>query len=120
MTETERLIDNFAALKSYGVTGTSPLEPTFPIAMPGLAEKNPVWISFVLPLGLEESSYQVTEIIPLGAQKEFVPRTALGRKLLSLRQRAIASGMQLLSEDEVLAEVRRRRGETTNDETDIY
>jgi len=120
MTETERLIDDFAARKSYGVTGTSPLEGTFPIAMLGLSVKNPVWISFVLPLGLEEGSCQITEVISLGEQKEFVPRTAFGRKLLSLRKRAIASGMQLLSEDEVLEEVRRRRGETNNDEKDVY
>ena len=41
----------------------------------------------------------------------FTPRTALGMKLMSLRNRAIASGMKLLSEDEILNEVRRRRGE---------
>jgi len=41
----------------------------------------------------------------------FTPRTALGMKLMSLRNRAIASGMKLLSEDEILTEVRRRRGE---------
>ena len=120
MTETERLIDDFAARKSYGVTAISPVESTFPIQMLGLSGKNPVWISFELPLGLEEGSCQVTEVISLDEHKKFVPRTALGRKLLSLRKRAIASGMRLLSEDEVLEEVRRRRGETKNDETNVY
>jgi hypothetical protein len=41
----------------------------------------------------------------------FVPKTGLGKRLLDLRNRAIASGIRLLSEDEVLEEVRRRRGE---------
>jgi len=39
--------------------------------------------------------------------------------LASLRRRAVASGMRLLSEDEVLEEVRRRRGELENDEADL-
>jgi len=36
-------------------------------------------------------------------------RTALGEKLKGIRDRALANGMTLLSEGEVLAEVRRRR-----------
>lgn len=40
----------------------------------------------------------------------FVPKTVLGKKLLSLRNKAIISGMKLLSEDEVLEEVKHRRG----------
>ena len=39
------------------------------------------------------------------------PRSDLGRRLLSLRSRALASGVKLLNEDEVLEEVARRRGE---------
>lgn len=41
----------------------------------------------------------------------FIPRTALGLKLMSLRNRAIASGMKLWSENEILTEVKRRREE---------
>jgi hypothetical protein len=44
----------------------------------------------------------------------------LGRKLLDLRNRAIAAGIRLLTEDEVLEEVRRRRGEIEGDEKDLY
>jgi hypothetical protein len=44
----------------------------------------------------------------------------LGRRLLSLRNRAIASGMKLLSEDEVLKEVKRRRGELGDSEAHVY
>ena len=46
----------------------------------------------------------------------FVPRSDWGWKLVELRKRAIDEGMRLLSEDEVLEEVRRRRGEQNDDE----
>jgi hypothetical protein len=46
----------------------------------------------------------------------FVPRTNFGKKLLELRKKAIDEGMRLLSEDEVLEEVRCRRGDQNNDE----
>ena len=52
--------------------------------------------------------------------EEFVPRTELGRKLLALRNQAIQAGMKLLTEDEILEEVRRRRGEVEENEADIY
>lgn len=41
----------------------------------------------------------------------FAPKTELGRHLLAIRQRALANGMQTYTQDQVLAEVRRRRGE---------
>jgi hypothetical protein len=42
--------------------------------------------------------------------KEFIPQTALAQKLWSIRQRAIASGMQLLTESELEQELAERRG----------
>jgi hypothetical protein len=51
--------------------------------------------------------------------EEFTPRTPLGKKLTQLRMRAMAAGMRLLSQDEVLEEVRRRRGEVEDDETHV-
>jgi hypothetical protein len=39
------------------------------------------------------------------------PRTALGKTLLALRNQAIAKGLPLLNADEILEEIRRRRGE---------
>ncbi len=41
----------------------------------------------------------------------YEPRTALGRKLIELRRAYILGGGKLLSQDEVLEEVRRNRGE---------
>ncbi len=40
---------------------------------------------------------------------EFVARSPLGRRLLSLRKKAVAEGMSLLTEEEVLDEVSNRR-----------
>jgi len=64
------------------------------------------------------------EEIPLQRRVEwsiaFVPRTDLGKRLVALRNKAIAAGMQLLSEEEVLEEVKRRREEHEENETDLY
>ena len=40
-----------------------------------------------------------------------VAKTDLGRKLMELRNKAIASGIHLLTQDEVLLETKKRRGE---------
>ncbi|MEW6138772.1 MAG: hypothetical protein AB1733_11115 [Thermodesulfobacteriota bacterium] len=59
------------------------------------------------------------EIMLCSGSGAFIPRTALGQKLASLRNRAIASGMKFLTENEVLEEVKRRRGELDIDEKDV-
>ena len=43
-------------------------------------------------------------------ESDFVPQTPLGKKLWEIRQRAIASGLQLLNEDEIEQELAARRG----------
>ena len=43
-------------------------------------------------------------------QANTVERTALGKRLAALRAKAIDAGMRLLTEEEVLVEVKRRRG----------
>jgi hypothetical protein len=42
--------------------------------------------------------------------EEFVPKTPLGQRLWDIRQRAIAQGMQLLTESELGQELAERRG----------
>ncbi|MGC8660215.1 MAG: hypothetical protein ACP5U1_14210 [Desulfomonilaceae bacterium] len=78
------------------------------------------WVKLTLPLGKEKMSNHITDVHSLAKKIEFIPRTNLGRKLLELRKRAIDEGMRLLSEDEVLEEVRRRRGEENTNEAHIY
>jgi len=41
----------------------------------------------------------------------YKPRTSLGEKLIALREKAIANGLRLLDADEIIDEIRRRRGE---------
>ena len=57
----------------------------------------------------QEYRYQNGELVRSG--EGYNERITLGKKLAALRTKAIAHGMQLLSEDEVLQDVRRRRGE---------
>jgi len=42
------------------------------------------------------------------AHSQYIP---LGKRLMALRQKAIAEGIELLSTEEILAEVKHRRGE---------
>lgn len=123
MTLTERLTSEWDARKATGV-----LFPTYLVEWSGYGERLPTesqrrdasWVELRLPLPEEDISCRSTEIIFLEATEAFVPRTPLGKKLLSLRTRAIAAGMRLLSADEVLEEVKRRRGELGDDEADVY
>jgi len=46
---------------------------------------------------------------PYTGDRKFEPKTELGKKLLEIRNRAIENGMDLLSTEEVLEEVRSRR-----------
>ena len=69
-------------------------------------------LRMVLPTEFPVGAVRVTlESITSKVDQEFQPKTDLGRHLWEIRQRAIANGMKLLSQDEVLLEVRNRRGE---------
>jgi hypothetical protein len=57
-------------------------------------------------------SYQSLAVIPESiAQRSYVPRTELGKRLLALREEAIANGLPLLTVAEIRNEMARRRGE---------
>lgn len=72
-------------------------------SLPALGEQE------TISYGLEARLFDPTKI-------NYVPRTELGKRLLLLREQAMRAGMKLLSVDEVLEEVRRRRGELEEDE----
>lgn len=78
------------------------------------------WVACVYPVSKEKSTSRAIEVMPSDWEAEFIPRTLLGKRLMALRTKAIAAGMRLLSEEEVLEEVRRRRGELDDNETDLY
>jgi hypothetical protein len=72
------------------------------------------------PVAPGRSTSQAT-VVSLSCWKtEFTPRTEFGRRLCALRNKAIAAGMKLLSAEEVLEEVKRRRGEINADETNLH
>jgi hypothetical protein len=54
--------------------------------------------------------------LPPAPVAAYRPRTALGRRLLELRARIVATGMPLLDWDGVEREVRERRGDLGGDE----
>jgi|GEM_PF-1963409 len=43
----------------------------------------------------------------------FTPKSELGKRLLAIRERAIAGGLKLLTEEEILHEVMLRRGDVS-------
>ncbi|BAU11368.1 hypothetical protein LEP3755_18620 [Leptolyngbya sp. NIES-3755] len=58
-----------------------------------------------------EAQDQVLKMVQsLKPEPEFVPQTPLAKKLWEIRQRAIAEGMTLLSEEELEQELAERRG----------
>jgi hypothetical protein len=52
------------------------------------------------------------------AERKFAARTPLGKKLVAIRERAIAGGMKLLTEAQITEEIESRRGELPNDKTE--
>lgn len=58
-----------------------------------------------------ESQEEVLKLAQsLKPQSEFIPQTPLAEKLWEIRQRAIANGMNLLTEEELEQELAERRG----------
>jgi hypothetical protein len=58
-----------------------------------------------------EAQDQVLQLAQsLKPEPEFVPQTPLGKKLWEIRQRVIAEGMKLLTEEELEQELAERRG----------
>jgi hypothetical protein len=67
----------------------------------------------------EGSGSLVTRVGPWAGPPTCIARTPLGQRLMALRESAIAAGMRLMSEDEILEEVARRRGELQSNDTDL-
>ena len=51
-------------------------------------------------------------------ERKFAARTPLGKKLVEIRERAIAAGMKLLTEAQITEEIESRRGEQPNGKTE--
>lgn len=77
------------------------------------------WLRILLPLGPEKSTSQACEVQWVRPGRGFTPRTALGKRLWELRQQAIGQGTSLLAEEEILEEVKKRRGERLHGPADL-
>lgn len=75
------------------------------------------WLS---PALREKSTCHSTEIAPSRWNEPPAPTTSPIERLKALRAKAIAEGMPLLSEDEILEETRQRRGESAEHEENLY
>jgi hypothetical protein len=116
------LVDDPISRVSSGMTFPPPLFDGFgryETAISALRAAPP-WVDFVFPVGMEQSTNQITKGRTTEWVGGFIPRTDLGKRLVALRNKAIAAGMLLLDEDEILEEVRRRRGEIEGDEADLH
>ena len=60
-----------------------------------------------------DSSIRACHITARGdtEKRAYLPKTALGKRLMALRNQAIAKGLPLLNASEIVEEIRRRRGE---------
>ncbi len=68
-------------------------------------------------LDVEPEAEQADRIAGPAVEKEAPAKTPLGKKLMEIRARAIASGMDLLTQEEILSEIENRRGETPDGKT---
>jgi hypothetical protein len=71
-------------------------------------DEEPLW-SQLPPDAQEQVLEMVRSLLPQPAAA-FVPETPLAKKLWEIRQRAIANGMKLLTEEELEQELAERRG----------
>jgi len=71
--------------------------------------------SYCKAVEVSSSCCQASQITVWGGTEKprYRPRTALGEKLIALRNQAIAKGLRLLNADEITEEILRRRGEIT-------
>jgi len=60
---------------------------------------------------LPQAQGDIPVAIAPAAHTSFQPQSELGRRLFAVRQQAISVGMPTLTQDEVLTELRQRRGE---------
>jgi hypothetical protein len=93
-------------------------QESYSIVLGGAISKPPETPEYKIhykPVEVSSSCRQANQvIIRSGTEKpKYRPRTALGKKLMALRNQAIAKGLTLLNSNEIIEEVHTRRGEVT-------
>jgi len=73
-------------------------------------------LQLTLPPDFPQGPVRITiETLPPVKAPDFKPQTEFGKRLLDIRQQAIAKGMPLKTTDEILAEIREDRREANDD-----
>jgi len=73
-------------------------------------------LQLTLPPDFPQGRVRVTiETLPPVKELNWKPQTEFGKRLLEIRQQAIAKGMSLNTTDEILAEIREDRREDCDD-----
>lgn len=114
MSAFDRSLASLKAMESKEVTG---LPKATSLCLLGVAAMLPMGVSdnttlVVYKLQITSGACsQVSEIRAPTTRQKYVPKTPLGERLLVLREQAIARGIPLLTEVQILEEVMRRRGE---------
>ena len=116
---TMTLADEISSRMTAGRVRPLTLNRTSSIADRPVEEATP-GMKILGPVAPGRSTSQATVVFLSRWKTEFTPRTEFGKRLYVLRKKAIAAGMKLLSAEEVLEEVKRRRGEMNADETDLH
>jgi len=103
--------ESFASvIKGGAVASVLPLLTLSPGELPAKKVESPYVVQ------AQEGASHVAQIdyISRWDENKSQPRTPLGKRLWAIRERAIANGMSLLSEDEILKEIEFRRGEVNH------
>lgn len=102
-----------AVLKYVAVVGVmfiaTPTIGTVPTTVPNLPEKTTLLSDKTSLSNPYTGSLRISHAPPEKQKKS--QRVPLGKRLMALRQKAIEDGLTLLTTDEILAEVKHRRGE---------
>lgn len=116
MSVTEQIFARLLAEETYSVV-TKPAALFAMLSLLSGALPAPTVIPHKIPyikaIEVSDSYSQVCRTTEWGTteKREYRPKTALGERLMALRNKAIAKGIILLDRNEIDEEVRRRRGE---------
>ncbi len=117
MTLTEQTLARMRSEESYSVVGAFALLVAMlviPTSDSAAVVKIPLAIPYYKVMESSGSYSSVSIITKLvdAPMHRYQPKTALGKRLIAIREQAIAKGLRLLNSDEIIEEIRRRRGET--------
>ena len=113
MSLTEEILARLRSEGTYAVSAVITAMLLLPCGPNDSAVVAPSQRSYYRFIEASDPSFPACRIIArdFTEKPSYLPKTALGKKLMDLRNEAIAKGLTLLNADEIIEEVNRRRGE---------